>query len=170
MRSFGKPQDDNINMRHKKATKRIIEADIIYNNVTIAKLINYIMIDGKKTVAQKQVYDALEIIKAKGEDPIKVFDKAISNIGPKVEVKARRVGGANYQVPIEVRSDRRLALSLRWMIEAARKRSNKEFHTFAEKLAAETLDAAQNLGEAVRKRELALKQAEANKAFSSFRW
>lgn len=157
-------------MRHKKVTKRIIEPDVIYNNVMVAKLINYIMRDGKKTVAQHQVYKAFEILSQKGEDPLRIFEKALSNIGPKIEVKARRVGGANYQVPVEVKPERRNSLSLRWMIEAADKRPNKEFHTYAQKLAAEIMEASQNLGEAVKKRETALKQAEANKAFSSFRW
>lgn len=128
------------------------------------------MIDGKKTVAQAQVYNAFKLLEDKGEDPLKAFEKAVANVGPKIEVKARRIGGANYQVPVEVRPARRMGLALRWIIEAARKRPNKEYHTFAEKLAAELLDAIQNTGEAVRKRELALKQAEANKAFSSFRW
>ncbi|HUQ85197.1 MAG TPA: 30S ribosomal protein S7 [Candidatus Limnocylindrales bacterium] len=157
-------------MRHKKVTKRITPPDTIYNNVNVAKLINYIMRDGKKTVAQTQVYKAFEILAAKGEDPLVTFEKAITQVGPRVEVKARRVGGANYQVPIEVKPERRNSLSLRWLIEAASKRSNKEYHTFAEKLATEIWDATQNLGEAVKKREVALKQAEANKAFSSFRW
>ncbi len=157
-------------MRHKKVTKRITPPDTIYNSPIVAKLINYIMRDGKKTVAQTQVYKAFEIISQKGEDPIKTFEKAIAQVGPRVEVKARRVGGANYQVPIEVKPERRQALALRWLIESASKRSNKEYHTFAEKLATEIWDATQNLGEAVKKREVALKQAEANKAFSSFRW
>src|SRR3984885_3830029 len=151
-------------MRHAKVKKRIINPDTIYNNVQVAKLINYIMRDGKKTVAQAQIYGAFEILSEKGEDPIKAFEKAIQNIGPKVEVKARRIGGANYQVPVEVRHERRMALALRWMIEAARKRSNKEYHTFGEKLAAEMMAAINNEGEAVKKREIALKQAEANKA------
>jgi small subunit ribosomal protein S7 len=157
-------------MRHAKITKRKIDPDTLYNNVTVAKLINYIMQDGKKTVAQTQVYAAFEVLKAKGEDPLKAFEKAVLTVGPKVEVKARRVGGANYQVPVEVRHERKLSLALRWMIEAARKRSNKEFHTFAEKLAAEIMDAIQGQGEAVRKRDIALRQAEANKAFGHFRW
>lgn len=158
-------------MRHKKVEKRIIEPDAMYNSVMIAKLINYIMQDGKKSIAQKQVYVAMELLGKKSEeDAVKIFDKAMANVGPKVEVKARRIGGANYQVPVEVRFERRTALALRWMIDAARKRSNKEYHTFAEKLAAEIWDGAQNLGEAVRKRDLALRQAEANKAFGHFRW
>ncbi|HSX09497.1 MAG TPA: 30S ribosomal protein S7 [Candidatus Saccharimonadales bacterium] len=157
-------------MRHAKVKKRIVNPDTLYNNVFVAKLINYIMRDGKKTVAQAQVYNALEILSQKGEEPLKGFEKAMQNIGPKVEVKARRIGGANYQVPVEVKHERRMALALRWLIEAARKRPNKEYHTFAEKLAAEILAAINNEGEAVRKRELALRQAEANKAFSHFRW
>jgi small subunit ribosomal protein S7 len=157
-------------MRHKKVQKRQINPDTVYNNLFVAKLINYIMRDGKKTVAQAQVYGALTLLEQKGQKPLEAFEKAIQNIGPKVEVKARRIGGANYQVPVEVKHERRMALALRWMIEAARKRSNKEYHSFSEKLAAEVLDALQNQGEAVRKREIALKQAEANKAFSHFRW
>ena len=157
-------------MRHAKVVKRKIEPDVIYNNVFVSKLINYIMQDGKKTVAQGLVYSAFKILSEKGEDPVKLFDKALQNVGPKVEVKARRVGGANYQVPIEVKHERRMSLALRWLIEATRKRPNKEYHTFADKLAAELLDAAQNTGEAVRKRDLTLRQAEANKAFGHFRW
>jgi len=157
-------------MRHKKVQKRQINPDTLYNNITVAKLINYIMRDGKKTIAQAQVYKAFALLEEKGEEPLKAFEKALQNIGPKVEVKARRIGGANYQVPVEVRHERRMALALRWMIDAARKRSNKEYHTFAEKLAAELLDAIQNQGEAVRKRKIALRQAEANKAFGHFRW
>jgi small subunit ribosomal protein S7 len=157
-------------MRHAKVQKRQINPDTLYNNLLVAKLINYIMRDGKKTIAQAQVYSALDILSKKSEDPMKAFDKAIQNIGPKVEVKARRIGGANYQVPVEVKHERKMALALRWLIDAARKRPNKEYHTFAEKLAAEMLAAMNNEGEAVRKREIALKQAEANKAFSHFRW
>jgi len=157
-------------MRHAKVQKRKIEPDVLYNNQSVAKLINYIMRDGKKTVAQAQVYKAFEILKEKGNDPMQVFEKALQNVGPKVELKARRVGGANYQVPIEVKHERRLALALRWIIEASRKRSNKEYHTYAEKLATELLDASQNLGEAIRRRDLTLRQAEANKAFAHFRW
>ncbi|MBU4016386.1 30S ribosomal protein S7, partial [Patescibacteria group bacterium] len=141
-----------------------------YNNLLVAKLINYIMFDGKKNAAQQQVYAALDILKAKGEDPVKVMEKAMQNIGPKVEVKARRVGGANYQVPIEVKHERRMSLALRWMIEASRKRSNKEYHNYAAKLAAELSDASKNLGDAIRKRDITIKQAEANKAFAHFRF
>ena len=158
-------------MRHAKIQKRQTPPDTIYNSVIVAKLINYIMIDGKKTVAQDQIYAALAELAKKGNaDAMQLFDKAIQNVGPKVEVKARRIGGANYQVPVEVRPERKMSLALRWIIEAARKRTNKEYHSFAEKLAAELWDAAQNLGEAIRKRDVTLKQAEANKAFGHFRW
>ena len=158
-------------MRHAKVEKRIVKPDTIYNSPIVAKMINYIMIDGKKTVAQEQVYKALALLEEKGKgSAMELFDKALSNAGPKVEVKAKRIGGANYQVPIEVRPERRTALALRWIIEAARKRPNREYHTFAEKLAAELLDVIAGQGEAIRKKELALRQAEANKAFSHFRW
>ena len=123
-------------MRHAKVHKRKIEPDVLYNSVAVTKLINYIMQDGKKSTAQKQIYDAFKILTEKGEEPLKTFDKAMQNVGPKVEVKARRVGGANYQVPVEVKHERRLALALRWIIEAAKKRSNKEYHTFSAKMAA----------------------------------
>lgn len=157
-------------MRHAKVVKRQITPDTLYNSVIVAKLINYIMQDGKKSIAQSQVYKAFAIIEQTGENPLKAFEKAVQNVGPKVEVKARRLGGANYQVPVEVKHERRIALALRWMIEAARKRSNKEFHTFAEKLATEIQAAMNNEGEAIRKRDIALKQAEANRAFAHFRW
>lgn len=157
-------------MRHAKIQKRVTEPDQIYGNVMVAKLINRIMEDGKKTIAEKNVYGAFTHIASKDMDPMQIFEKALQNVGPKIEVKARRIGGANFQVPTEVKHDRRMALALRWMVEAARKRSNKEFHTFAEKLAAEFLAAANNEGEAIRKRDITLKQAEANKAFAHFRW
>jgi len=157
-------------MRHAKVVKRVTDPDKIYANVMVAKLINRIMHDGKKTTAQKRVYNAFDLIKQKDQDPMQVFEKAIQNVGPKIEVKARRIGGANFQVPTEVRHDRRMALALRWIVEAARKRPNKEYHTFDEKLAAEFLAAANNEGDAIRKRDITLKQAEANKAFAHFRW
>lgn len=157
-------------MRHAKIQKRVTEPDKIYGNVMVAKLINRIMEDGKKTIAEKNVYGAFNRIAAQDQDPMQVFEKALQNVGPKIEVKARRIGGANFQVPTEVKHDRRMALALRWMVEAARKRPNKEYHTFAEKLAAEFLAAANNEGEAIRKRDITLKQAEANKAFAHFRW
>lgn len=157
-------------MRHAKIDRRKIKPDIIHNNLIVAKFINCMMLDGKKSVAQRQLYNAFELIKEKGEMPLEVFEKAIQTIAPKVEVKARRVGGANYQVPIEVRSDRKLSLAIRWILEAARKRSNVDSHTFAEKLAKELLDASQNLGEAIKKRDVMHRQAEANRAFAHFRW
>lgn len=157
-------------MRHAKIQKRQTEADKIYNNVMVSKLINRIMRDGKKTTAEKRVYNAFEMIASKEADPMQVFEKALQNVGPKIEVKARRIGGANFQVPTEVKHDRRMALALRWIIEAARKRPNKEYHTFEEKLAAELNAAANNEGEAIRKRDITLRQAEANKAFAHFRW
>jgi small subunit ribosomal protein S7 len=157
-------------MRHAKVQKRQINPDTLYNSVMVTKLINYIMRDGKKTVAQTQVYKAFTLLSEKGEDPLKGFEKALQNVGPKVEVKARRLGGANYQVPVEVKHERRMSLALRWIIEAARKRSNREYHSFAEKLSAELQAAMANEGEAVRKREMALRQADANKAFAHFRW
>lgn len=128
------------------------------------------MKDGKKSAAQKQVYQALEFIKAKNQDPLNVFQTAVQNIGPRFEVKARRVGGASYQVPTETRGERRISLAIRWLIAAANNRPNKQYHTFAEKLSAELLDAFNNTGEAVRKRDVAHRNAEANKAFSHFRW
>lgn len=121
-------------------------------------------------LAQKLVYDAFAEIKAKGQDPIKVFEAAVNTIGPRVEVRPRRIGGASYQVPIEVRGDRRIALALRWILASAAKRSNKEYKRFSTKLAAEILDASQNTGEAVKKRDTIHRMAEANKAFAHFRW
>ena len=157
-------------MRHKKAPRRSITPDRIYNSVLLARFINRVMFDGKKSTAQEQVYKALEILKEKGQEPLETFEKAIQNISPKQEVKARRVGGASYQIPMEVRPERRTSLAIRWIIEAANKRSNKEFHSFAEKLAQEFQDALQNLGDAARKKDLMQKQADANKAFSHFKY
>ena len=157
-------------MRHAKIKKRIPEPDKLYGNVMVGKLINRIMQDGKKTTAEKRVYNAFDLIKQKEQDPMQVFEKALQNVGPKVEVKARRIGGANFQVPTEVRHDRRMALALRWIVEAARKRPNKEYHTFEEKLAAEFTAASNNEGDAIRKRDITMKQADANKAFAHFRW
>ena len=128
------------------------------------------MVHGKKRTAEQLVYRALEVIQAKGEDPIKVFETAINTIGPKMEVRPRRVGGASYQVPIEVRGDRRVALAMRWIVMFADRRTNKEYKTFAEKLAAELLDAAKGVGEAVRKRDTVHRMAEANRAFAHFKW
>lgn len=154
-------------MRNAKIKKRVVEADPVYNSKAVAKIINNIMQDGKKTVAQGIIYDTFDIL-GKNGDAMVVFDKALQNVGPKNEIKARRVGGANYQIPIEVRGDRKNALAIRWIIEAARAKSNSEFHTFAEKLAAEIQAAANNEGEAIKKRDNVHRMAEANKAFAHF--
>lgn len=163
-------------MRHAHVTKkRKIEEDAVYGSILVTKLANYIMKDGKKTIAQGIVYDAMELL-AKNpsassgqESALDLFEKAIQNVGPKTEIKARRVGGASYQIPLEVRGERRTALALRWIVEAARAKANKDFHTFAEKLASEIIDAAANQGEAVRKRDNVHRMADANKAFAHFR-
>jgi small subunit ribosomal protein S7 len=148
-----------------------IEPDPIYKNKVLAKLINRAMFDGKKSVSQKQVYGALEIIKKdSGEDPVKVFAKAIENIKPSMEVRPRRVGGAAYQVPMPVRGPRRESLAIRWVIEAARSRPASEAKTFSEKLAAELTAAASGEGLAMKKKTDMERMAEANRAFSHFRW
>lgn len=158
-------------MRSKKAVKRLVDVDPVYNSRLLAKFINKVMQDGKKSIAQAVVYKALDVIKEQSkQEPLGVFEKALQNISPKMEVKPRRIGGASYQVPIEVRGDRKEALSIRWVIAGARARSNKEFHTFAEKLAAELLDAANNTGSAIKKRDDMQKAAAANRAFAHFRW
>ena len=157
-------------MRHAKIEKRKIDEDKIYNNLLVAKFINRIMKNGKKTAAEKSFYGAMEILKEKGSEPIQVFETAMQNVGPKVEVKSRRVGGANYQVPLEVRGERKSALAIRWIVEAARDRSNSEFHTFAQKLAQEFLDASKNEGAAIKKKDTVHRMAEANREFSHFRF
>ncbi len=154
--------------RRGNVPKREVLADPMYNSVLVTRLINSIMLDGKKGVAQKVVYGAFEIINKKtGNDPVEVFQTAMENIMPALEVKARRVGGATYQVPMEVRPERRQTLGLRWLTAYARKRSEK---TMRERLAGEIMDAANNLGSAVKKREDTHKMAEANKAFAHYRW
>lgn len=150
--------------------RRDIQGDAIYNNVLVSKFINRLMRDGKKTTAQRVVYSAFDIIREKGQDPIKVFETAIDTIGPRQEVRARRIGGAAYQVPSEVRGPRRIALAILWILKATEKRPTAEHKTFSEKLAAELIDAAQNQGEAIKKRDVSHKMAEANKAFAHFRW
>ncbi|HKB88630.1 MAG TPA: 30S ribosomal protein S7 [Patescibacteria group bacterium] len=150
---------------------RKIEIDPIYGSVMLTKLINRSMKDGKKSVVRKEVYAALEIIRAKtNEEPVKIFEQALENIRPTMEVRARRVGGAAYQVPQQVRGPRRDSLAIRWLVAAANSKSNTEFHTFAEKLASELMDAAKGEGVSVKKRQEVEKVAEANKAFSHFRW
>jgi small subunit ribosomal protein S7 len=156
-------------MRHKKVEKREIKDDKIYQSKLVAKFINRMMKDGKKSVAEKAFYASFELLKKAG-DPLVLFEAAINNVGPRTEVKAKRVGGANYQVPQEVRGDRRLSLAIRWILEAARARSSRDYHTFPEKLAAEVLDATKNEGAAIKKRDSILRMAEANKAFGHFRF
>ena len=154
--------------RKGNVPKREVLPDPVYGSVVVAKLINSVMLDGKKGVAQKIVYDAFEQVKeATGEEPLEVFEKAMNNIMPVLEVKARRVGGANYQVPIEVRADRRQTLGLRWLTIYTRARGEK---TMSERLAKELIDAANNTGASVKKKEDTHKMAEANKAFAHYRW
>ena len=151
-------------------TRRTITPDPVYNNRLLAQFINRVMISGKKSVAQKQVYGALELIKKEFENPLEVFQNAIKNVSPQMEVRSRRIGGAAYQVPSPVRGNRKTSLAIRWLIWEAQKRSNKDYHTFSEKLAAEFKDAFNNEGGAVKRRETAHKMADANKAFSHFKW
>ena len=156
--------------RRGAVKQKEIDQDPIYNNKLIAKLINRLMRDGKKSVAQKQVYNAFELLKNKGEDPANVFNLALENVRPNMEVRPRRVGGAAYQVPMPVKGKRKESLAIRWIVYAARARSNSEYHTFSEKLAAELMDAANGGGGAMKKRQEMEKIAEANRAFSHFRW
>ena len=154
--------------RRGNVPKREVLPDPLYNSVLVTKLTNSIMLDGKKGVAQKVVYGAFDIIKDKtGKEPMEVYTQALENIMPSLEVKARRVGGATYQVPIEVRPERRQTLGLRWLTAYARSRGEK---TMKERLAGEIMDAANNLGSAVKKREDTHKMAESNKAFAHYRW
>ena len=154
--------------RKKTQPKKNVVPDPKFNSTVIPKLINNIMYDGKRGVAAKIVYDAIEKIKTKSKDePINIFNEAINNIKPTVEVRSRRVGGATYQVPVEVKSNRSQALALRWILDASRKRKNK---TMAEKLSFELLDAYQKKGSAIKKKEDTHKMAESNKAFAHFRW
>ncbi len=147
-----------------------IYPDPIYNNRLVSQFINRVMKSGKKSLAQRLVYNALSMIKDKGSDPLATFQRAINNTSPRVEVRSRRVGGASYQVPAEVRGTRKVSLAIRWIISAANSRSNKEFKTFAEKLFAEIMAASKNEGEAVKRKETTHKMAEANRVFSHFRW
>ena len=154
--------------RRGNVPKREVLPDPLYNSVLVTKLVNSIMLDGKKGVAQKVIYGAFDIVKEQtGKEPLEVFATAMENVMPSLEVKARRVGGATYQVPMEVRPERRQTLALRWLTAYSRKRSER---TMKERLAGELMDAANNLGSAVKKREEMHKNAEANKAFAHFRW
>jgi small subunit ribosomal protein S7 len=156
-------------MRRKIKNKKIVDPDIIYNSPKLAKFINNIMLDGKKETARKSVYKAFDIIKEKtgNPNPLEIFDTAIKNTGPLVEVRSRRIGGANYQVPREVRPERRLSLAMRWIILAARSKKGAPIH---QKLAEELILASKNEGSAVKKKEDTHKMAEANKAFAHFAW
>ncbi len=155
-------------MRKRRAEKRDVLADPLYQSKVVTKLMNRLMVDGKRGLAQTILYDAFEKIKTKtNEEPLDVFKKALENIKPALEVKSRRVGGANYQVPIEVKTDRSQALGLRWLVQYARLRNGK---SMAENLANEIMDAANGTGSAVKKREDVHRMAEANKAFAHYRW
>ena len=154
--------------RKKRAPKKIPIVDPVYKSTIIPKLINSIMYDGKKTVAEKIIYEAIDKIKTKSKDePLNVFNEAINNIKPTVEVRSRRVGGATYQVPVEVKSKRSQALALRWLSDASRKRKDKNM---SDKIFNEIYDAYQNRGAAIKKKEDTHKMAESNKAFAHFRW
>jgi small subunit ribosomal protein S7 len=157
-------------MRAGKVQKRILTPDPIYNSRLVTRFVNRMMYDGKKQLALRLMYKAFDEIEKTGKNPLSTFETALANVAPKMEVRPRRVGGASYQVPTEVRGDRREALAIRWMLAAARSRSNKEFKSFDRKLAAEFMDAANNQGAAIRKKEDTLRMAEANKAFAHFRW
>jgi len=155
-------------MRKRRAVKRDVLPDAIYESKVVTKLINSVMLDGKKGTAEKIIYEAFDIIKEKtGKNPVEVFEAAMENIMPLLEVKSRRVGGSNYQVPMEVRPERRQTLGLRWLTQYAKNRSGRGM---ASKLANEIMDAANGVGGAVKKREDTHKMAEANKAFAHFRW
>lgn len=154
--------------RRREIQKRDFISDPKYNNIEVAKFINVLMVSGKKSIAERIIYTAFDSIKLKtGKDPLEVFTEAINNVKPILEVKSRRVGGANYQVPIEVRPSRKLALSMRWIRDAARKRNEKAMW---QRLAGELLDASEGKGSAIKKREEVHKMAEANKAFSHYRF
>lgn len=155
-------------MRKRRAEKRILPPDPVYNEVLVTKLINYVMKRGKKNVARKLVYGAFDIIKEKtNKNPLEIFLKAVNNVKPMIEVRSRRIGGATYQVPTEVRPERQMALALRWIINFARDRKDK---SFANKLAAELIAASNNEGAAIKKKEDTHRMAEANKAFAHFKW
>ena len=159
---------NNFMSRKKQAPKRIFYPDPKYGSTVLAKFINFVMHDGKKTTSEKIIYKALDKIKEKTkEDPIKIFNEAVGNIRPNLEVRSRRVGGATYQVPVEVKSKRAQALAIRWLVESARKRKDKHM---ADKIFNELYDAYEKKGAAVKKREDVHKMAESNKAFAHFRW
>jgi len=156
--------------RSGRINKPLLPPDSIYGNRYVTRLINRVMVQGKKKIAENLIYKSMDTIKKSGEDPIKIIETAINTVGPKIEVRARRVGGASYQVPMEVRGDRRVSLAIRWIVAFAKKRSNKEYKTYDAKLSQELLDAAKGVGEAIKKRDTVHRMAEANKAFAHFRW
>ncbi len=154
--------------RRREVPKREILPDPLYNSQLVTRFVNVVMRDGKKTVAERILYDALSLIEQRiGDDPMKVFKRAVENVKPAVEVKSRRVGGSTYQIPIEVRPSRRLALSMRWIIQNAKRRSERGM---GEKLAGELMDAADQRGAAIKKREDTHRMADANKAYAHYRW
>jgi len=158
-------------MRSKRAQIRTVEPDKKYDSVVVARLVNYTMRDGKRSVAQKQIYQALETASKESKlKPVELIEAVIESISPQMEVRSRRVGGAAYQVPMPVRPRRAVALSLRWLVLEANKRPNKQYHTFAEKLSAEMMDALNNEGGSVARKYAAHRMADANKAFAHFRW
>lgn len=158
-------------MRTKKIQHRQIEPDLKYGSVKVAKLINRVMRSGKKTVAQKQVYEAFDLVKERtDQDPLEVFEEVIEKIQPELEVRTRRVGGASYQVPTPVKPHRALSLAIRWLVIESNKRPNRDYHTYAEKLAAEMIDAKNDQGGAIARRDSSHRMAKANKAFAHFRW
>ena len=155
-------------MRGKKKAKREISPDPVYNNITVSKFINQVMRKGKKTIAKKIVYGVFDIVKEKTKkEPLEIFEKAMNNASPLLEVKPKRIGGATYQVPVEVRGERRLTLAMRWIIEAAKSKKGKPMK---EKLAEELINAANNTGVAIKKKEDTHRMAEANRAFAHFAW
>jgi small subunit ribosomal protein S7 len=154
--------------RRNRPPKRDIAPDIKYNSVLVARFVNKLMLDGKKSTAQRIFYDALDIIEGRAKRPgLEVFEQAVKNATPIIEVKPRRVGGATYQVPVEVRADRQMSLAIRWLVDTARQRPGKRM---ADKLANELMDAASNTGQTVKKREDTHRMAEANRAFAHYRW
>jgi small subunit ribosomal protein S7 len=158
-------------MRTSKAKVREIKPDVRFDSTLVARLINRSIRDGKKSVAQNQIYKALDLVAEQTKKkPLDILERAINNISPQMEVRSRRVGGASYQVPMPVRGRRGYSLSIRWIVKEANKRPNKQYHSYAEKIAAELIEAAENKGGAVEKKNSSHRMAESNKAFSHFRW
>lgn len=156
--------------RSGRVQKRKVEGDPVYGNRLVARFTNRLMSDGKKSTAQRIINQSFDKIRENKQDPVEIFENALKNVAPKMEVRSRRVGGANYQVPVEVRGERKEALAIRWIITAAKSRPSTEYKSMAAKLAAEFTDAANNTGAAIKKRDDTHRMAEANKAFSHFRW